>query len=221
MRQIVIIGAGGHGREVLDIFEALNGAGAQYDLLGYVVEPAYGAPGTVVNERPILGDFDWFAGRAKDVEAICAVGAPELRRRLVQRAREAGVRFCSIVHPSVVRTRWMTIGEGVVIAAGCVLTNQIRIGDHVHLNAGCSIAHDSVLENFAILAPGVHAAGGVIFEEGCNVGVGVSILPGRRIGRWSVVGGGSAVTADVPPNSTVVGVPGTVVKTRPPDWHLK
>lgn len=223
MQRLVIIGAGGHAREVLDVVDAINQnapPATGFEMLGYIVEGPYATPGEQVQGFPVLGDFEWLVSGARDVHAVCAVGAPELRRRLVSKAQALGVRFATLVHPQAVRTRWITMGQGVVIAAGCVLTNQIRIGDHVHINVGCTIAHDSVLEDFATLAPGVHSAGTVMFGVGCNVGVGASITPRRRIGAWSIVGAGTVVTDDAPANSTVIGAPGRVVKRRDEGWHL-
>jgi sugar O-acyltransferase (sialic acid O-acetyltransferase NeuD family) len=220
MQPVVIIGAGGFAREVLDIFDAANAVRPSYDVLGYIVEPEYGAPGAIVNGKPILGGFDWFAGKTDSLQAICAVGVPELRRRLTNQARLLNVRFCNVIHPTAILTRHIQMGEGVVITAGCILTNQIRIADHVHVNLDCTIGHDAVLEDFATLAPGVHVSGKVALEEGCYVGTGANIIDKKRIGAWSVVGAGSVITADVPPNTTVVGVPGKVVKMRAEGWHL-
>jgi sugar O-acyltransferase (sialic acid O-acetyltransferase NeuD family) len=220
-RKVVIVGAGGFAREVLDVFDACNAAGQDYDVLGYIVEPQYGTPGTIVNDRPILGDFDWFDKYADQVQAVCAVGDPALRLRLVRQANKQGVRFCSVIHPTTVLTRWVTMGEDVVIAAGCILTNQIHIGNHVHVNLDCTIGHDAVLDDFVTLAPGVHVSGKVIVSAGCYVGTGANIIEKIHIGEWSIIGAGSTIVKDGPPNTTVVGVPGRVVKTREPGWHLK
>jgi sugar O-acyltransferase (sialic acid O-acetyltransferase NeuD family) len=220
MQQIAIIGAGGFAREVADIVDAANALHPTFDLLGYVVDARYGAPGTLVNERPILGDLAWFDGRHRDVLAVCGVGAPQDRRQIVERALARGIRFASLVHPSVIRSRWVTIAEGVVIAAGCILTNNIRIGPHVHLNLDCTVGHDVSFEEYATLAPGVHVSGNVRLEQGCYVGTGANLIEKKTLGAWSVVGAGSTIVTDVPANSTVVGVPGKVVKTREAGWHL-
>jgi len=220
VERVAIIGAGGHAREVLDIFDALNAAAPRVEVLGWLVDPAYGRAGDLVHEHPILGDVDWLAGRAHEVRAICAVGEPVLRRRLAERARTHGTRFCSAVHPDAVLTRWVTLGEGVVIAAGSVLTNNIRLGDHVHVNLGCTISHDVVLEDFATLSPGVHVAGGAVVGAGCFIGSGANVIPRARLGAWSIVGAGCTVIAAVPADSTVVGVPARVVAQRPAGWHL-
>lgn len=221
LQQVVIIGAGGFAREVLDIFDALQEIKPTYDVIGYIVDPQYGIPGTCINDKPILGGFDWLAEHRNYVQAICGVGSPEKRMQLVKRAQELGVTFCTVVHPNVVVTRWVNIGEGTVITAGCILTNQIQIGKHVHINLNCTIGHDVVIENFVALAPGVHISGNVILREGCYIGTGANIAERRDIGAWSIVGAGSTVITDVPKNSTAVGVPNKVIEVRPDGWHLK
>ena len=221
MKKVVIIGAGGFGREVLDVFDACNAIKPEYDVLGFIVQKEYGMPGEIFNDKPILGDFDWLEAHHSDVYATCAVGAPNHRRRLIGQAADLGCRFCNIIHPSAILTRWVSLGEGVIITAGCILTNQIRVGNHVHINLDCTIGHDTVLEDFTTLAPGVHVSGNVTLEQGCYVGTGANIIEKKKIGEWSVVGAGSVIVEDVPANATVVGVPGKVIKTREEGWHLQ
>jgi len=220
-KKVVIIGAGGFAREVLDIFDACNNAGDRYDVLGYVVESPFGTPGAIVNEKPILGGLEWLDGQHRDVFVICGVGAPELRRRLVLEAVKRGARFCSIIHPTVRMSRWNSIGSGVVIAAGCILTNQIRVGDHVQLNLDCTIGHDVLIGDFVTVSPGTHISGNVTIRTGGNIGTGVNIINRLEIGEWSVIGAGSTLIRNVPPNTTVVGVPGKVVTQREDGWDLK
>src|SRR5436190_16868991 len=117
MKQIVIIGAGGFAREVLDIVEACNAIKNEYEVLGFIVEPGYGRWGDLVNEKPIVGDFEWLSRHKETVFITCAVGAPHHRYRLVKRATSLGCRFCNLIHPSAVVTNRVSIGEGVVIAA--------------------------------------------------------------------------------------------------------
>jgi sugar O-acyltransferase (sialic acid O-acetyltransferase NeuD family) len=221
MQRVVLIGAGGHGREALDVVDALNGQRRRYEPLGFIVENGFGAVGTMVNDLPILGGFDWLGEHAAEVVTICAVGAPELRLRLVEKARALGARFCTLVHPAATRTRHVSLGEGVLIAAGAAITNHVQIGHHVHVNLHCSISHDCVIGDFAYLAPGARATGRVTLGEGCYVGAGAVIADGRKVGAWSTVGAGAVVIADVPANATVVGVPARVIKTKSEGWHLE
>jgi sugar O-acyltransferase (sialic acid O-acetyltransferase NeuD family) len=215
-KKVAIIGAGGFGREVLDIFEAEKES--TFEVLGFIVEPQFGSAGTIINDKPILGGFDWLERHASDVYVICGVGPSHHRKRLIELAQGVGARFCTIIHPSAILTRWVTIGTGVVITAGCVLTNQIKIGNHVHINLDCTVGHDVVINDYVTLSPGVHVSGNVTLGEGCLVGTGANIIEKLWLGEWSIIGAGSTIVKDVPANSTVVGIPGKVIKQREPGW---
>ena len=204
---------------MLDIFEAVNAAEPTWEVLGFIVEAGYGEPGTRVNDLPILGDLPALAGREHEVSVICGVAAPEVRARMVERARAMSLRFASVVHPSVVKTRRVQIGEGSIICAGCILTNQIVVGNHVQINLDCTVGHDAVLEDYATFAPGVHVSGNVVCEEGALVGTGANIIPELRIGAWSIVGAGTTVIRDGPPNVTVAGNPAREIARREPGWQ--
>lgn len=218
-RSVVILGAGAFAREVLDVFEACREAGSHDEVAGFLVDSIYGQPGDLVNGKPILGDLTWLRSHP-DVQAVCAVGNPADRRRIVERAMREGVAFCSVIHPRAVITKRIDFGKGVIVTAGVVLTNQIVIGDHVILNLACTIGHDVRIANFATVAPGANLSGNVIVGTGAFVGTGACVLEKTRIGQWSVVGAGAAVIRDVPPNTTVIGNPARVLLTRPEGWQL-
>jgi sugar O-acyltransferase (sialic acid O-acetyltransferase NeuD family) len=220
MKKIVIIGAGGFGREVLDVIDACNQVDEIYEPLGFVVDPQYGTPGTLINDKSILGGFDWLEKHTDDVYVTCGVGPSHLRYQLIQRATAINCRFINLIHPSAIVTRWVTMGEGIIITAGSILTNQIQIGNHVHINLDCTIGHDVVLQDFVTLAPGVHVSGNVTLGRGCYVGTGANIIEKLQVGDWSVIGAGSAIVKNIPPNTTVVGIPGKIIKERETGWHL-
>lgn len=211
----VIIGAGGHAREVLDLLRELR-----IEPEGFLVEPGFGDVGTTIHGAPILGSLEWLK-RRDDVRAVCAVGDPALRRRLTEQALDLGAAFITAIHPTVAKTEWVTIGKGAVVAAGTILTNEVRIGNHAHVNIACTLSHDTTIEDFATLSPGVHLAGGATVEEGAFLGVGAVVLPRVTVGSWAVVGAGAVVTRDMPPNATAVGVPARVTKTRESGWQLE
>lgn len=219
LQPLVILGAGGFARETLDVVEAINAEKPRYDVLGFIVDEKYGRAGDIVNEKPILGGFSWLQNHS-GVLAVCGVGAPEIRRQMIQRAVKLEIEFATLIHPNAQLTRWVEVGRGVIITVGCTLTCQIRLGDHVHLNLGCTIGHDTTISDFVTLSPGVHVSGNVHLQKGAYIGTGANIIEKRTVGAWSIVGAGSTVVKDVPPNSTVVGVPARVIKERPEGWHL-
>ena len=220
MKKVAIIGAGGFAREVLDVIDACNQVEERYEPLGFVIDPQYGLPGTIINDKPILGGFDWLEKYAGEVYITCAVGSSHHRYQLIQRATELKCRFVNLIHPTAVLTRWVTIGEGVVITAGCILTNQIQIGNHVHINLDCTIGHDVILQDFVTLSPGVHVSGNVTLGTGCFVGTGANFIEKLNIGAWTVIGAGSVIVGEVPADTTVVGIPGKIIKVKEPGWHL-
>jgi sugar O-acyltransferase (sialic acid O-acetyltransferase NeuD family) len=212
VRDLVILGGGGFAREVWWLSEEVNRERPEWNVLGFIDEDS-GTAGALLCDRQVLGDFGWFEDRSNPPYVVCGVGSNRTRRRFVNRSRALGLRFATLVHPTVQRSRFVEVGEGSVLCAGVILTTQIRIGDHVNLNLDCTVGHDAVIEDFCNLSPGVHISGAVHLEPGVDIGTGAVILPGVRVGRDSVLGAGAVVRSDVPARSLAVGVPARVVRT--------
>ena len=212
MQNIVILGAGGFGREVLDIIIAQNKVSKRWKILGFVDENPE-LKGKVLNGYPVLGSFDWFSKiDLKEIRVVCAIGDNISKKKVVEKAKGLGLRFANVVHPSVIMTEFVTLGEGVIICAGCILTNQITIGNHVIINLDVTIGHDSIIEDFCTLSPGVHISGRNKIGEGANVGTGAVTIQGIVIGRWSIIGAGAVVAQDIPDKVVAVGVPAKPIK---------
>lgn len=221
-RPIVIVGAGGHGREVLQLIRDIDATGAApgWDCLGFLVDAAYlaQAPATV-GGLPVLGDLSWLAARPEVAVAV-AIGAPAARRRMVRHIQAQGAHaFPVLVHPRAWIGANVTLGEGTLVCAGAMLTVDIRVGAHVHLNVASTLAHDDVLEDFVTLSPGVHLAGNVVLGQGAELGTGCAVIPRCTVGAWSVLGAGAVVTGAIEADCTAVGAPARVVKRRAPGWH--
>ena len=208
---IVIAGASGFGREVQWLAEQIAESRGGIPLAECFVDDDARRIGTMVNGLRVKTLEQAHADHADAALAI-AIGSSALREDVARRAAALGASFVTLVHPRVERSKWIEIGEGTIICAGCILTTNIRIGAHVHINLDCTIGHDVVVDDFVTLAPGVHVSGNVRIEAGAYIGTGAAIINGREgeplvIGANSVIGAGACVTRNVAAGTTAVGVP--------------
>jgi sugar O-acyltransferase (sialic acid O-acetyltransferase NeuD family) len=215
---VVIIGAGGHGRETLDVIEASNGAGAGWDFLGFLDDGELGADAQARLDRrgaSVIGPVERLA--EMDARFVVAVGDAAVREKLVRQVQEAGAEPApAIVHPSAVIGGDVEIGDGTIVAAGSHITTNVRIGRHVQVNVGSIVSHDTLIGDYATLSPGVRLNGDVEIGRFAFLGTGAVVVRGHVIGRAAVVGAGAVVVRDVEPDIVVAGVP---ARPTVPRWR--
>ncbi|MHC9045958.1 NeuD/PglB/VioB family sugar acetyltransferase [Microbacterium saperdae] len=214
--RVVVVGAGGFGRETLDVIEALIAAGASIQVLGVLDAAPRDADLDQLTKRgiPYLGtEAEWLSGATGDERYIVAVGAPAVRRRVAARFSDAGLRAATVIHPSAVIGSQSRIGDGVVITSGVQVSTNVTLGDHVHLNPASVIGHDAVLSDFVSVNPGAIVSGNVDVRSGALLGAGSVVLQGLAVGAGATVGASACVTKDVEAGTTVVGVPARVQNT--------
>jgi len=210
MKDLVILGAGGFGREVAWLVEEINKVKPQWNLLGFIDEDC-SKHGTILNGYKVLGDMNWLEGK-DDIYCVCALGSTTAKKAMVHKAKSKGVKFATLIDPYVRISSTVEIGEGTIICTGNVLTVNIKIGEHVGLHVNCNTGHDTIIDDFATILPGSNIAGHVHIGEGCFIGTGASIINDLEIGRWTTIGAGAAVVRNIPSNCTAVGVPARVIK---------
>lgn len=219
MTPLVIIGTGGHARELHAIVEALeNQAPDEFSMVGWL-DSNTAQHGQQVHGLPVRGGLEWLQGHP-EVEVVVGIGAPAVRRRVTRQVQALGhERFATLVHPSAVVGQRVKLGAGAVVCPGVIVTADAQLGAHVHLNTGCVVTHDDVLGDFSTVSPRAVVAGNVILGEGVEVGMNASIIQGRRIGAWSVIGAQGCVIDDLPANVIAVGAPAKVIKERAVGWQ--
>jgi len=204
--RLVVVGAGGHGREVLDVAEAVErlDPGA-LDLLGVVDDDP--GPHPLLDRRAIrvLGPIEALDGL--DAAYALGIGDPILRKALDEQLTEHGLAAASLVHPTASVGSDARLGPGLLLAAGARITTNVQAGRHLHVNVNASISHDCVLGDHVILNPGAVVTGSVTIGSGVMVGAGAVVRNGATIGEDAVIGAGAVVVSDVAPRATVVGVP--------------
>lgn len=203
--KIVVLGASGHGQVVADILFQMWTKGREMEIVGFLDDdPAL--KDTRVLGLPVLGKLSDLPATPHDC-IILGIGGNADRARVYAELVQARKRFATAIHPSAVLAPDVIVGVGAVLAAGSVINPGAKIGENAVLNTCASLDHHGVLGAHAHIAPGAHLAGNVQVGEGAFVGIGACAVPGVRIGAWSVVGAGAAVTQDVPDHATVGGVP--------------
>jgi sugar O-acyltransferase (sialic acid O-acetyltransferase NeuD family) len=208
MKKIVIIGAGGFGREVAWLIERINRTSQVWDLIGFVDDNKE-LHGKIVGGYPVLGFCDWLMGK-KDIYAVCAIASSKIRKTIVDRLE--GVEFATLIDPKVEMSERINIGKGSIICAGSILTVDINIGMHVIIDLDCTVGHDAVLESFVTLYPSVNISGNTLLKERVEMGTGSQIIQTIKIGEGTIVGAGSVVIKDLPENCTAVGIPAKPIK---------
>jgi sugar O-acyltransferase (sialic acid O-acetyltransferase NeuD family) len=215
MRPIVIVGAGGHGRVVLDMCRALG-----RPVAGFLDD---GRPtGSTIEEVPVLGD----SGRLEDPDllrdhaVVLAFGiigedpvlANRRRRELGDRLLARGGELATVVHPSVVVSSRAEIGVGTTVSSGAVIVTGARIGRNCMVHTVAIVDHDCVVEHGAQVGPMVTLCGGSRCREDSFLGVGVSVRPGLTVGARTRVGMQAGVLTDLPADVLAWGTPARPVE---------
>lgn len=141
---------------------------------------------------------------------VIAIADSKIRQSILK--KNTSLKFCNIIYPEIKLHQSIKMGYGNIISKGAVLTLDITIGNHVIININSTIGHDCVIEDFVSIMFGAHISGNVKIGEGTLIGSGAVILPNITIGKWCKIGAGAVVTKNIPDNSTVIGVPGRIIK---------
>lgn len=209
-KPLVLVGAGGHGRETALAFLEDHPA---REFLGFLDDHA---TGQTPEGWPVLGRADTWT-RHRDGRFIVAINAPRDRRAMVDAMRVLGrPEWATLVHGAMAVHASCRVGAGSMILGGGRLTVSISIGEHVIVNRGVHIGHDTRIGSFCSLNPGAIVAGRVTIGDGVEIGSGATVRQGVTIGHGATVGMGAVVVKDVAADAVVVGNPARTLRENPP-----
>lgn len=195
MTDLYIAGAGGVGREALDVALA-----AGIPVAGFLDDTR---AGDQIRGLPV-GEM---TGAPAGSLYLVGIASPDARRRLSALLDAAGLSAAALIHPRSVIAPETTWQPGLLVMAGAHVSSSVTIGAHCQVHYNATVGHDSVLEDFVSVYPGANVSGSVLLEAGATVGSGAIVLQGRTVGRDAFVGAGAVVTRDVPAGAVVVGSP--------------
>lgn len=212
MKNIIIIGASGHSKVIVDALEKME----KWNIIGYVdsfkkEKEFFGYPilGTEESLPKIIRIYDIFGG-------VIAIGDNFVRFKMVKKIEEQipDFKFISAIHPKAILGRGVQIGDGTVVMAGVVINSDTTIGEHSIINSSSTIEHDSTIGNFSTIAPNVSMGGGVKIGNFSTISIGAIIKHLIQIDDNVLVGANSLVLNNVEKNSVVYGTPTKLVRKR-------
>lgn len=204
-RPLVIVGAGGFGRETIDTVRAINSGSPTWDVIGVIDD----SPSELNLQRLRQLGVEYLGGVDQvpdDAAVALCVGSPAARAGLAARLSHS-VDFPSLIHPSTTSGSHFRHGRGLITLAGVSIGTNVEVSDHVHLNAHAVIGHDTRLLDFVSVNPNATVSGDCLVGAGTLIGASSTVLQQITVGEGSVVGAAACVVSDVAPRTTVKGVP--------------
>ncbi len=212
MKDLIIIGASGFGREVAWLVERINKVNPEWNLLGFI-DDNEALKGTEINGYKVLGVCD-NAAEYQNAYFVCAVGSAKIRKSIIEKLSEIApnIKYATLIDPSVEMSDLVEIGEGTIICAHSILTVNIKIEKHVIINLDCTVGHDAVLYDYVTVYPSVNISGNVTIGEETELGTGMQIIQGIEVGSRTIIGAGAVVVKQIPDDCTAVGAPAKPIK---------
>lgn len=202
-KEVVIIGASGHGKVIADII--VNSGNT---VVGFL-DDADDVQGKSIVGFPVLGKTADYANY-KDCEFVIAIGNPYVREKI---ANELPVKWYTAIHPNAIISKLdVEIGEGTVIMANAVVNPSSKIGKHCIINTGAIVEHDSVLEDYVHISPNATLAGIVTIGKSTHIGAGACTKQVLSVAKDCIIGAGSVIVKDITESGTYVGVPVKKIK---------
>lgn len=204
MKNLAILGAGGHGSVAADIAE-------QSGWNVHFFDSAYPRVGSCKGWI-VVGNEECLFTHVNSYDAVfIAIGNNTIRERMQKKLKSTGFNIATLIAPSAIISQYAHIGEGVLVVGNAC----INIGAHIHngviINTGANIDHDCIVNEFAHISPGVNLAGEVKMGARTWIGIGSSVIHQIEIGHDVILGAGSVVVNNLPAHITAIGCPAKVV----------
>jgi len=213
VKKLVLLGAGGFGREVAaSILPFMNERKPSYELIGFIDDGDQYKEGDMIDGYPWLGGQEWILDHKDDVCCTCTIGSAKKKAELQRELTRQGVRFATLIGKRVYIAPDSVIGPGSVIYGRVRISVNCRIGAGVVLNDNVSLGHDVTIGDYTSIMPGTGISGGCVIGKEVDIGGHAYIVPGRKVGDGARIAAGSIVFTNVKAGTTVLGNPAKRMK---------
>lgn len=208
MKKLVLLGAGGFGREVAaSILPFVNQREPSYELIGFADDGDQYKEGDMIDGYPWLGGQEWILDHKDDICCTCTIGSAKKKAEIQRELTRQGVRFVTLIGGNVYIGPDVVIGPGTVIYGRVRISVNCRIGAGVVLNDSVSLGHDVTIGDYTSIMPGTGISGGCVIGKEVDIGGHAYIVPGRKVGDGARIAAGSIVFTNVKAGITVLGNP--------------
>jgi len=215
MNELVILGAGGSGVDIIDIVNAINQNIKKWNIIGFLDDNP-NLKDKYISGYKVLGTIDeaYKYNKALFISSIANPTNRIIRRKIWDRVIKQECNFATLIHPSAVIYNNVLIKNGSVINALCVIGSNVVIEEDVHLAYSCNVAHETVIKAHSTLGTGVNLSSGITIGVDCYIGAGVSATHDIEVEDNTLVAVGSAITENLCNNNQRiwVGVPAISIK---------
>ena len=213
MTDLILYGSGDLGRVYAWYIEEINKVGGKFNILGFLDDGE--CEKTEIAGYKFLGGKEYFETHKQPVGCVVSVADPAVCKKISDFLSSFDfVSFPNVIFPGTVIYPETVMGKGVVISPGAVIDRDVVIGDFVKISQLASINHDVVLNDYSFVATSAAIAGHVRIGKSSFIGMGANVLPCLNVGENCTVGAGAVVLSDIPPDSTVAGVPAKPIQKR-------
>lgn len=203
MKQVIIVGSGGHGAEIDDYINYNNARGSdkKIEIIGFLDDNPKNYDSYKFS-APLIGGVKGHKP-AKDVCYIIGIANLAFRRKFVEQYLVQGAEFMSLVHQSAYISPSCSLGQGVVIGPNANLGPNTVIGDYSMINSRCSIGHDSKLGKYNFISPNTCFSGFTTIGDGNLFGINSATIPNIKVGNNNRIMAGMVLDKNIGDESTV------------------
>jgi len=206
---MIIIGAKGFAKELFEVIYSQN----EHEYICFYDDVNTDVPDYLYEKYKVIKSIEEVINEFKrDNRFALGLGNPAVRKKLGEKFESiGGIQQTFVSKNANIGHFGVNLSNGIVICGGVNITNDIEIGKGCLINLNCTLGHDSVMEDYVELCPGVHISGNVKIGTCSFIGTGAVVMPGIVIGKNVKIGAGAVVMKDLPDNVTAVGIPAKII----------